>query len=113
LSPPAPTRQPPKKQKEIIAPSEHAEAIQHFCDKYQERFGAKYVFAGGKDAKLISEILKVCDLDHFKQVVDLFLADDDEWLLKAGWTIGTLKSRVNRYVQQINSKQTTRLLEYL
>lgn len=87
-------------------PSVHREAVKYFCDQYEKHFSLKYAFSGGKDGKLVKDMLSYCDLPGFKMVVDRFLSSDDEWLREhGGFTIGTLKAQFNKVLQQIHFPQ--------
>jgi len=85
-----------KKNKKTIPNTPHAQAIEYFCKKFEEKTGTKYVFNGGKDAALIKTMLGFLDLEQFKYKVNAFFYSGDEFVKKAGYTIGVFKSQINK-----------------
>ena len=58
----------------------HAEARRSFCDRWSEKYGAKYPFAfGGKDDAALKWILSQIENDgvRFAEILGRFFADDD------------------------------------
>lgn len=75
---------------------DHQKAIDYFVQTHLEKTGTKYIFLGGKDGKIVSEIMKFMTLGEFKDRVDMFFSSDDEFILKAGFTIGVFQSQINK-----------------
>lgn len=82
--------------KKKISDAPHSQAIEYFCKKYEEKVGSKYVFAGGKDGAHIKAMLKFLTLDQFKYKVNAFFFSGDEFVKKAGYTVGVLRSQINK-----------------
>ena len=93
-----------KKKKRKKPDTDHAKFIDYFCDKHKEKFGVEYQFIGGKDGNLVKSLLKAYKKDILYKMVDLFFEDDDKFLIKAGYTIGTFKIRANTLAQKQSGK---------
>jgi hypothetical protein len=78
----------------------HQEAIAFFCDSWQAKYGAKYLFNDGKDAKHVADILKHLEgnLDRFREVVTKYLASADPFHVEACHGLGLLRSQLNRFI---------------
>lgn len=72
----------------------HQTLIDHFCDSWAARFGAKYPFSKSKDPPAAKRLLGMLngDLDRALRVVDRYLADADEWTTKQGHRLAILAS---------------------
>jgi hypothetical protein len=106
LSSPLPTSPSPI-HKDIVAPSaDHKTAIEYFVQKYQAKVGAKYLFDGGKDGKLVKTLLGAWGLDGFKTLTDWFFVSGDPFITqKAGYTIGVMKALANKLMQEIQAAE--------
>lgn len=83
-----------------------SELIEYFCSAYQQTIGAKYTVSGGRDGKIFKSLLNDHSLDTIRAAIDQFLADDDEWL-RGKRDVPVFRSRVNRYVQEMNAPAAT------
>jgi hypothetical protein len=65
--------------------------------EYQRRFGEKYMFNFGKDGKLIKGMLAAVgdDIQRLKAKAVSFFDSGDEFIERAGYTIGVFQSRFN------------------
>ena len=72
----------------------HQTLIDHFCNSWAARFGAKYPFSKSKDPTAAKRLLAAVsgDLDRAIRVVDRYLADADEWIAKQGHWLAVLAS---------------------
>lgn len=87
--------------KDICASEAHKEVIQYFCDKHLWKTGIKYLFDGGKDGKTIQTLLKTYDTGFAKGLIDWYFQTDDEFINKIGYSIGKLKTSVDKYIAQM------------
>jgi len=95
------------KKKRTIPDTDHAKFIDYFFTKHKERFDRKYDFKKGKDGKHVSDLLKVYKIDILLQMVDIFFDEDDEFLIKAGYTIGVFRSQSNKLAQKQSGNMPT------
>jgi hypothetical protein len=79
--------------------SGHTQLREFFCRRWKESKGAKYAFADGKDGSATKAILKACEgnLSEAQDLVERFLADEDDFLVKNGWGLSFLPGRINAY----------------
>jgi len=75
----------------------------YFYDKFQEKMGKAYAADFGKDGKIFKELGKVFNEQDLKAIIDKFFTNPDEFIEKAGYTVGVFKSQVNK----INSSGKT------
>jgi hypothetical protein len=80
--------------------------IDYFCATHEAKFGHKYTVSGGRDGQIIKTLLTDHPLDIVKACMDILFDDPDEWL-NGKRIIPILKSRINQYVQQLSTQQTT------
>jgi phage replication O-like protein O len=90
-SPPA--DDPPKKKKDPRVKV----FIDWYCERYENRFGKKHIFKGGKDAKLIKDLLATVKWKDLLYSAIAYLIDEDAFCVKNGHNIGTFSSRINSY----------------
>ncbi len=92
------SREPEKPDKAPSNPN-HKPAIEAFCNAWGAKYGAKYKFNRGKDAKIVADVLVHLgnDLETFQALVMRYLADDDPFVVQAGHVLALLLGRVNRY----------------
>jgi hypothetical protein len=67
----------------------HAEFLQSFKERYHFT---------GKDAALIQNLLATYELERLQELAVKFLETQDDWIRKAGFTIGVFASRINTLV---------------
>lgn len=72
--------------------------LDHYVQTYQAKFGITPVVNYAKDGKIIKKLLSAVQLDKLKQALELFFNDSDEFLEKAGYTIGVFRTRINAYL---------------
>lgn len=75
--------------------------VKAFMDWYCERFKQetkKPYSVGGKDFKLASEMLRLFSLEELEKMADRFFREPDQFVKKAGFTIGVFKTMLNRLV---------------
>lgn len=66
-----------------------------WCGIYQEKFDAKYII-DGKDAKLVQTMLKSIKYYELIELAEKFFDSKDDFVKKAGYTIGVFRSQLNR-----------------
>jgi len=89
--------------KAVTTPSDHKQAVEFWCEQYQEVVGAPYKFAGAKDGKIISTLLKTYNLPQLKAIMLKLLTSDKAFYTKAGGgrTLGVLSACANQLVQEL------------
>jgi len=71
------------------------EFLAFWLDEYQDIYGQPYHIARGKDGAIVKSLLKTFGLESLKELATEFMLTQDEFLDKAGYTIGTFAMRVN------------------
>ena len=67
----------------------------YFYDKYLQRTGCPYVRNFGKDGAIFKELLKIVPEEELKTLIDRFFDLKDEFVVKAGFTVGVFKTQIN------------------
>jgi len=71
------------------------EFLAFWLDEYQDIYGQPYHIVRGKDGAIVKSLLKTFGLESLKELATEFMLTQDEFLDKAGYTIGTFAMRVN------------------
>lgn len=68
-----------------------------WVEQYRQRFGGSYLLSYAKERSLIKRMLDACggNLETLKTKAAAFLSQNDEFLQRAGHTIGVFKTRFN------------------
>lgn len=77
--------------------SDVKEFVSWYCDRFKQETKKPYS-VGGKDFRLVSEMLKLFSLEELKKLGDRFFREPDQYVKKAGYTIGVFKTMLNRLV---------------
>jgi len=75
----------------------------YWMEKYKSKFGYKYDFKK-VDGVNIAKLRKTFNDDIIKNIMDTLINTTDEFLLKMGVTIGTLKNQANKLAQLSNTQ---------
>lgn len=69
-----------------------------FTELHVERFQTKPHIRGGKDAKLLAELWKSRDrnIDEIDRLMRVFFASKDEFIIRAGFTVGVFVSQFGK-----------------
>jgi len=78
----------------------HAEIIDHFCTLWEKRYGSKYAFSGGKEGTIFSRLLKSYSLEQLRGLVTAYLELDEEFVNKAGHTVGVFQVKLPALIAQ-------------
>lgn len=70
----------------------------------KEKKGFNLHIDGGKDGITIKRLLATHDFETLKKLWDKMLASEDEFILKAGISIGVFKSQINKLISQKEKK---------
>jgi hypothetical protein len=62
--------------------------------------GTRYVFAPGKDAKMMQRAATAIGAEEVVKLMDLFFASTDRFILEAGHTIPVFVSQINKLLQR-------------
>lgn len=98
-----------KKVKNITLPAKSSPADSRlfsdwFCYAFERVQGYAYAFEGGKDGKLLSEMLKRWPCKELVAKACHFFTDEDRFPKTKAPTIAFLKSKINDYPNHINGK---------
>ena len=89
--------------------------IKHFIDwwatKYQNTFSEKYLVIGGKDGSIVKKLLANYSYEKLIELAEKFFASEDEFIVKAGYTVGVFSSQINRLLVN-NTKKEEKNDEY-
>lgn len=77
--------------------SDVKEFMTWYCDRFKQETKKPYS-VGGKDFKLVSEMLKLFSLDELKKMAERFFREPDQYVKRAGYTVGIFKVMLNRLV---------------
>lgn len=72
------------------------EAISYFRDAYRKRVGKQYLVRWEKDGAIMAKLLQACTLVELKGLIDRFMMDNDEFVVKAGRSVGIFSMQFNR-----------------
>lgn len=94
----------PAKTKERKRPeiASHAHGVViHWCEVWKNEKSSSYVLTG-KDRAAAKDIGSAIggNLERFREVAKLYLADNDSFLERNGWPLYLLKDRLNKYLPQ-------------
>ena len=100
--------------------SQKQNLVRNFSDFFCEQFlnakwnkeRKKYFYQGAKDTQLIQKMLKHLDITELKALCAKFMSSDDDFIKKAGYTIGVFYSQVNK-LQVSNSRNANGRLKYV
>jgi len=85
----------PLHEKEISRPHVR-EFIDFYFQEFKGRFKIEPIIEGGKDGKLVKNLLEKIDLNELKILLLDFLDSDDPFIQKSGYTIGAFKSQIQK-----------------
>jgi 3D (Asp-Asp-Asp) domain-containing protein len=85
-----------KSKKEIDIDPRVKTLIDYFFQRHLEIKKEKYHVAGGKDGDAMKRLLSTFTEDEIKNKIDLFFASKDDFILKAGFTIGIFSTQINK-----------------
>ena len=71
-------------------------AMSYFYSSYKQVFGKDYIASFGKDGKIFKELSHLIPNEELKALIDEFFKSEDEFIKKAGYTIGIFKSQLNK-----------------
>ena len=75
------------------------EFIDWWHQEYRKRFSNPYHFNGGKEGRLIKDLLRDYDLPRLRDIAGLFLDSTDPWVQQTGgFTIGVFCSQINKII---------------
>ena len=68
-----------------------------YCDRFRQETKKPYS-VGGKDFRLVSDMLKLFSLEELRKMAERFFREPDQLVKRAGYTIGVFKLTLNRLV---------------
>lgn len=74
-----------------------------YAAEYKRRYGNPYVISWGKEGALIKTAIRTIEMDDLKDRASQFLDSHDQFITKAGKTIGVFYSVINKYGQKKKS----------
>ena len=75
------------------------EITDYFCDMFLEHTGNEYDFQK-KDGVLFAGLFKKYGVEKTKQIICMFFNSDDSFIIDAGYTVGVLKSQINKLLSK-------------
>ena len=87
------------------------EIIRYYHSKFVEKFKEKPTIDGGKDGKLIKGLLGTYGTERLKGLIDKFFDSDDVFIKQSGYTIGVLKTVINRLITNKDLKNHSKATE--
>lgn len=67
----------------------------YFYAAYKKAFDKDYIANFVKDGSIFKDLAKKIALEELKTLIDRFFASQDEFVIKAGYTTGIFKTRIN------------------
>ena len=84
----------------VIPDTDHARIIEYWMHLHHNRFNEKYDFKGKKDGPIIKRVLKNYGYEKSCQIMETFFNSDDDFIKKAGYTLGVFSSQINKLIQK-------------
>lgn len=75
-----------------------------FYEKYQAKHEHPCVPNWGKDGKIFKDLLAVLKPDQIKDLIILFFESEDEFIVKAGYSVGVFRSQINKLKCPVNKQ---------
>lgn len=72
--------------------------IDSFFNSFRNKFGYKYLVQGGKDSNLVKRMLGTYSLQELLEFKSRFFKSDDDFIEKAGYTIGVFSSQISKLI---------------
>ena len=86
------TKEKIEKDKNHLSPAQS-----YFYLKYKDKTGKEYVADFAKDGKIFKDLSKVIiNIQQFKEVINRFFNSEDEFIIKAGYTVGVFRTQINK-----------------
>lgn len=76
-----------------------------FSDLYKQKFNTPYVVTWGKDNMIMKSLVKVLPEEDITDLMGKFFASNDDFIRKAGYTIGVFKSQIHKLRTQPQKKE--------
>lgn len=91
--------------KEVVTGgSDHRQAVDYFCQRYQSHYQQTYLFSGGKDGANVKRLLAHFGLERLLRLIDeLFDSTDKFYEEQGGRSIGVLSACANKLSQAISN----------
>ena len=77
--------------------------IMYFDCKHRDKFNVPAVISHGKDQAIVKRLIERYGVEDVDRFIDQFFASDDEFITRAGYTIGILQSFIPRLISQSNA----------
>ena len=75
------------------------EVTDYFCELFLKTTGNKYDFTK-KDGVLFAQLIKKYEVEKVKQIIYMFFCSNDSFIQEAGYTVGVLKSQINKLLSK-------------
>lgn len=77
------------------------EILDYYREAFSTSFGAAPVINEARDGEYILKILTTQSKSDLKKLIDIYLASDDEFVKKAGYTIPVMHGQLNRVILEL------------
>ena len=74
--------------------------LMFFSDTYKQRFSKEYIINWGKETKIFKDLLTILSEDDIKARITEFFDTPNDFVAKAGYTVGVFKSQINKLGQK-------------
>ena len=89
--------------RQVHAPTR--ELLRYFDDRHRDRLGEPAVIVPGKDAMLLSTLWKSHGTTTTYRLIDDFFASDDDFIRRAGYTVGVFGSQAGKLLSRRCSRR--------
>jgi hypothetical protein len=72
------------------------ELLSYFAQCHEQRTGAPYMINYGKEGAAFKAMLAIYGPDKLKDIINAFFQSKDEFIHKAGFTVGVMRSQINK-----------------
>lgn len=90
-------------EKTIITPSGNGDVkafLSYASETFKDAFKETLLIEYGKDGSIVKNLLKTYDIQKIQALWDAFLLSDDEFIRKAGYSIGIFKTQINKLLSK-------------
>jgi len=79
-------------------------ALEHYKTKFRKAFNTEPEISYGKDTKILKDLVQKHGLGKVKRIIDHFLADNEKFVQENGYSLGTMKTKANKYLIEVNKQ---------
>jgi hypothetical protein len=80
------------------------ELLSYFAQCHERHTGAPYLINYGKDSAIFKAMLPVYGPDKMMELINVFFQSKDDFVLRAGFTVGVLRGQINKLAVSLAPK---------